>query len=311
MASISTNQNTYSGTSLGTSIEVTGTPLIISVPSNYEAVISTPSNKDKIIIFTYPEIGNMGINLESLESSVPECKAVIISKLTPFESHYQSIESLDTWLSRHEIPLITNVDTRSLCKDIIKNNVDTVTISGSTSKETLFTQARYRIKGNGCRITILSKGVSDHIIEGLKALGAHIEILPYTSSLEAIKSTYPQGILIPHNTPKIQDIDTLKEDFPILSLGNSSSQVFNIEIESPKVSPIAYPRELKKSCLGYTLNYPKNMEALVLDTDLKKGSPLVIKDPHKHIIGIDYETMPFESNEYIKMFIEAIGEIYE
>ena len=45
--------------------------------SGYQEVITDPSYTGQLITFTYPELGNTGVNQEDLEADAPAVKAVL------------------------------------------------------------------------------------------------------------------------------------------------------------------------------------------------------------------------------------------
>ncbi len=46
--------------------------------TGYQEVLTDPSYKSQIVVFTYPLIGNYGINEKDLESKIPQVKAVAV-----------------------------------------------------------------------------------------------------------------------------------------------------------------------------------------------------------------------------------------
>ena len=62
--------------------------------TGYQEVITDPSYTGQLITFTYPELGNTGINGEDLEADVPAVNAVITRELAPAASNWRSSGSL-------------------------------------------------------------------------------------------------------------------------------------------------------------------------------------------------------------------------
>jgi carbamoyl-phosphate synthase small subunit len=96
----------------------TGEVVFNTVLSGYQEVISDPSYAGQIITFTYPHIGNYGVNADDDESRRPFCRGVIVRDLARRRSNWRSTEGLDGYLRRHGVPGIAGVDTRRLTRHI-------------------------------------------------------------------------------------------------------------------------------------------------------------------------------------------------
>ena len=86
--------------------------------TGYQEVITDPSYAGQIITFTYPHIGNYGINAEDFESDKPYCRGIIIKDLARRYSNWRSDTSLNTFLTRSKVTGICGVDTRRLTRHI-------------------------------------------------------------------------------------------------------------------------------------------------------------------------------------------------
>lgn len=89
--------------------------------TGYQEVLTDPSYKNQIITFTFPHIGNVGVNENDEESSLIHIKGLIIHTLSPISSNYRSTKNLLEYLKEKKILTITNIDTRKLTKKIRKN----------------------------------------------------------------------------------------------------------------------------------------------------------------------------------------------
>jgi carbamoyl-phosphate synthase small subunit len=96
----------------------TGEVVFNTVLSGYQEVISDPSYAGQIITFTYPHIGNYGVNADDDESRRPFCRGVIVRDLARRRSNWRSTDDLDGYLRHHGIPGIAGIDTRRLTRHI-------------------------------------------------------------------------------------------------------------------------------------------------------------------------------------------------
>ncbi len=89
-----------------------------TVMSGYQEVLSDPSYAGQIITFTYPHIGNYGVNADDDESRRPFARGVVVRDLARRRSNWRSTGDLDGYLRRHGVPGIAGVDTRRLTRHI-------------------------------------------------------------------------------------------------------------------------------------------------------------------------------------------------
>ena len=96
----------------------TGEAVFNTVLSGYQEVITDPSYAGQVIAFTYPQIGNYGVNPTDDEASRPHCRGVIVRDLCDRPSNWRSTGSLDEFLIRRSVPGITGIDTRRLTRHL-------------------------------------------------------------------------------------------------------------------------------------------------------------------------------------------------
>lgn len=84
--------------------------------TGYQEIISDPSYAGQFITFTMPEIGNVGVNDEDMESLKAHCKGVIVRQYQSQYSSFRAQEALHTFLEKHGVLGICDIDTRYLTK---------------------------------------------------------------------------------------------------------------------------------------------------------------------------------------------------
>lgn len=100
----------------------TGEAVFFTGVTGYQEVLTDPSYKGQIIVFTYPLIGNYGINEKDFESKKPQVKAAVVYEACDHFSHHEAVYSLKEYLQKWNIPLLTHVDTRAVVKNPCKRN---------------------------------------------------------------------------------------------------------------------------------------------------------------------------------------------
>ncbi len=106
------------GDSFGSIGGFEGEVVFNSVATGYQEVISDPANAKQIIVMSYPEIGNYGINDFDFESDGCYIAGLIVKNYSKQESHYKSKETLSSYLKRNNVVALENVDTRTLVKKL-------------------------------------------------------------------------------------------------------------------------------------------------------------------------------------------------
>ena len=84
--------------------------------TGYQEIISDPSYAGQFVTFTMPEIGNVGVNDEDMESLKAHCKGVFVRQYQPSYSSFRAQEALHTFLEKHDVMGICDIDTRYLTK---------------------------------------------------------------------------------------------------------------------------------------------------------------------------------------------------
>ena len=82
--------------------------------SGYQEIITDPSYAKQIIAFTYPHIGNTGINDEDNESDSIFASGIVIKDLPDHFSNWRATQSLNSFLESKKTIGISNIDTRAL-----------------------------------------------------------------------------------------------------------------------------------------------------------------------------------------------------
>ena len=96
----------------------TGELVFNTVLSGYQEVLTDPSYAGQVVAFTYPHIGNYGVNPDDDEAARPWCRGVVVRDLPPRPSSWRARASLQEFMVRHGLPGIAGVDTRRLTRHV-------------------------------------------------------------------------------------------------------------------------------------------------------------------------------------------------
>jgi carbamoyl-phosphate synthase small subunit len=108
----------YHGWSFGAAGTAIGEVVFNTGMTGYQEVLTDPSYRGQIVTFTYPELGNTGVNPDDEESNRPQVRGAIARNICYRPSNWRSTASLPDYLKQHNIPGIYGIDTRALTRKI-------------------------------------------------------------------------------------------------------------------------------------------------------------------------------------------------
>ncbi|MGQ9724238.1 MAG: glutamine-hydrolyzing carbamoyl-phosphate synthase small subunit [Tepidimonas sp.] len=106
----------FEGVAIGATGQTTGEVVFNTAMTGYQEILTDPSYRQQIVTFTYPHIGNVGVNREDVESGAVQAAGLIIKDLPLLYSNFRAEQSLDEYLRAHGIVAIAGVDTRALTR---------------------------------------------------------------------------------------------------------------------------------------------------------------------------------------------------
>ena len=95
--------------------------------TGYQEILTDPSYAGQIITFTFPHIGNVGVNEEDTETvnaaASSGVRGVVLHTAMTQPANWRATRSLDEWLKSRNIIGITGLDTRALTALVAKGNI--------------------------------------------------------------------------------------------------------------------------------------------------------------------------------------------
>ena len=205
--------------------------------SGYQEIMTDPSYCSQIITFTFPHIGNVGLNLDDNESSDrPYISGAIFRSLITDPSNWRSEIDLDNWLKDNSIVGIYGIDTRALTNLIREKGLINGTIvhdNNGIEKFENYLEDTKMFKGINeqdlaklvtCKEKILWDEKEINIYNSKikrKKINAHVVVLDYgvkKNILRCLSSRFEKISLVPCTSP-YSDIINLKPDGVFLSNG--------------------------------------------------------------------------------------------
>lgn len=109
---------TFRGKAFGAEGETYGEMVFNTSMTGYQEILTDPSYAGQIVCMTYPLIGNYGTNEEDVESRQPWVEGFVVREASRIASNWRAEETLDSYLKRHKIVGIEQIDTRALVRHI-------------------------------------------------------------------------------------------------------------------------------------------------------------------------------------------------
>lgn len=222
----------FSGNGFGSDQFTVGEVVFTTGMTGYQETMSDPSFHKQIIVFTYPLIGNYGINPSDFESLNPFVGGIVVHEYAQTESHWQSQMNIDAFLKKQNIPGLCGIDTRALVKTIrskgsmkgkfCNDNECTEEVVKKLQNTTLehhvpevSTPRPYSAPAEGYRVVLIDYGMKKSILKELYRRHCDIVVVPYNTDAQSILELNPDGIMLsngPGNPEELLDsINTIKE----------------------------------------------------------------------------------------------------
>lgn len=267
----------FLGEGLGVEGEKLGEVILNTAVVGYQEMLTDPANAGKILVLTYPLIGNYGTAPKFNESKKVWLAGLVIKEKSRIYSNWQAQMSFDDFIKEHKLLTIAGIDTRTLTVHLRQKGVMLGIISTKNfeSKELLAKINEFKKKPKTSvlpeisvtkplhlgkqkakyKIAILDLGITQGIIRQLETLGFSLVILPYNSSAEVILSHRPKGLIIsngPEEDPGLKEVaehlKPLIHKLPMLGISTGH-----------QVLAAALGAKINKLRLGHRgVNYPIN-----------------------------------------------------
>lgn len=237
----------FEGVSIGVPGERTGEVVLNTGVVGYQEIMTDPANAGKIMVLTYPLIGNYGAARKFYESGKCWVEALVIKEKSRMYSNWQAEGSFDNFLKKEKVTALAEVDTRTLAVKIRDcGQMAGIVSSKETKKAELLKRLKgykkdgkrdfisdvsvkkiTRVKGNPSQplIGILDLGILNGFIAQLKNLGCNLALLPYNTDADTVLGLKPDGLIISSGPEEdraipgiVTTVKTLLGKIPLLGL---------------------------------------------------------------------------------------------
>ena len=107
------------GIGVGATGEALGEVVFNTAMTGYQEILTDPSYMSQILAFTFPHVGNVGVNVEDVEQatggdSKTAAVGAVFRDLPTDEANWRAESSLDQWMKLRGVVGLSGVDTRAL-----------------------------------------------------------------------------------------------------------------------------------------------------------------------------------------------------
>jgi carbamoyl-phosphate synthase small subunit len=113
----------FRGKGYGARAECSGEVVFNTSLTGYQEIFTDPSYAGQIVVLTNPHIGNYGTTPHDAEAKKPYIEGLVTREFSPMSSNWRSTQVADEYLERYGVPVIGEVDTRSVVRHLRANGV--------------------------------------------------------------------------------------------------------------------------------------------------------------------------------------------
>ncbi len=201
--------------------------------SGYQEIMTDPSYAGQIVTFTFPHIGNVGVNPEDDETAEPVAAGMVVKWMPTQSSNWRAVSQLSDWLSARGRIAIGGVDTRRLTRAIRQQGAPHVALShnpdGKFDIDALVKKARAFSGLTGLdlardvtcaqsyrwdemrwawpqgyqrqteakyKVVAIDYGAKRNILRSLASAGCDVTVMPASATAEDVLAQNPDGVFL-------------------------------------------------------------------------------------------------------------------
>ncbi len=240
----------FEGRSFGAPAERSGEVVFNTAITGYQEIFTDPSYTGQIVVLTYPQIGNYGTTPSDNEAAKPYIEGLAVREFSRITSNWRSEEEARDFLSAAGIPIVTDLDTRSLVRHIrsmgamrgVLSSIDkdpaslvekarrSPSMSGLDLASRVTTPHSYewtsgvlpcspseRVKADAAprfHVVAYDFGIKQNILRRLAHVGCRVTVVPALTSAADVLALRPDGVFLSNGPgdpePLVPQIDNVR-----------------------------------------------------------------------------------------------------
>ncbi len=312
----------YEGVAFGADHFRMGELIFQTGMSGYQEIISDLSYYGKIVMMTYPAMGNYGINRDDFESISPNVFGFVVKEYCDTPSNFRCDMTLDEFMKLKGIPGIADIDTREITRKIRDHGTLKAILADEDANvneiiemlrnrelphdgvQQVSTQKPFPIPSRGHKVVMIDNGTKYSTIREFNVRGCDLVVVPYNMNADDILAIHPDAVVFTSGPGAPSDIwetvETCKAllgKLPLLGIGLGHEIIATAcgaKVVKMKVGhhgnsvPV---RNLKKNKIEFT----SQNHGYEIDSSSLKGTGLNVTFEALNdgtIEGLEHETYP-------------------
>jgi carbamoyl-phosphate synthase small subunit len=222
----------FEGSSFGAPAERSGEVVFNTALTGYQEVFTDPSYAGQIVILTNPQIGSYGTSSHDNESARPYIEGLVVREFSRLASNWRSDTEAGDFLARHDIPVVSDLDTRALVRHLRTRGVMRGVLSATehdaarlvekaraiptmagldlASRVTTAAPYEWNRPVEACspsdllappaeprfHVVAYDYGIKHNILRRLVQVGCRVTVVPATTAAEDVLALQPDGIFL-------------------------------------------------------------------------------------------------------------------
>lgn len=232
----------FNGRAFGSPAVSFGEVIFNTSLTGYQELITNQAYYNQLVVFTQPNIGNLPISSNLYESIQPTIKGVIVHNAGALAD--DDPRRLDAYLKKHNIPGITDIDTRALVRHLraagrpMRGSLVPVaddhafdqlnaTVLTNQQVAQVSTPKPYPNPDVGESVVVIDFGLKNGILRELSRRKCNVTVLPYNVTAEEVMQLDPAGVVLssgpgdPHDLKPtvLRMIRDLQAQVPMMAFG--------------------------------------------------------------------------------------------
>lgn len=194
----------FPGRSVGAPRGAAGEICFTTAMAGYEETVTDPSYAGQVLAFSYPLVGNYGVDARRHESGRPQARAVVMRSARP---------AWAAWLARQGTPALDEVDTRALVRRVREEGAMRCALGVQPLEELhrlalaeppllgrpLALEAGAAVPyalGSGPRVVVLDLGCKRSIVRRLAEAGLEVLVVPGALGSDEVLALRPRAVVV-------------------------------------------------------------------------------------------------------------------
>lgn len=287
------NGKVFSGTAFGSVKDAVGEVVFTTGMTGYQELLTDPAYANKLVVMTYPLIGNYGINLEDMESDKVLLNGFIVREKCEVPNNWRCEMELEGFLKQKGIMAIEGIDTRALTRIIrdngamkgiittkelsdadIKKYFEDYSDKGVINKTTCAEKHSLNQSASGKSVAVIDLGVKNSALNKLQALNCKLDVFPAFSSVEEILEASPDMVYVSSGAGDLDELKSVVEN--VKAVIDKNIPVVG-EGLGHHIIALALGCEVEKLKYGHHGGYPVK--------DVETGKVLTTSQAHEYAVS--------------------------